>query len=266
MKKLILFLSLIALISCAKENTEYEDPCNESNLIRKVRINNLDIQEVTYDGNCQLNESIERFAYQKYIYNSSNQLEKIEVKFSYDGVSCYMQPGSTGETFTDPRKAKVGMFFVFEYNVNGTLAKKKLFYNNNDAPQLTSYEVYTYKENQIEKIETFNPNGERNNMNTFEYDSNGNVKKSDFYSISNSTPFLSSSYTYQFDDKINPFLIFAAEGSPGKYTNPNNIITEVLTNYGMNGYQSEDEISYTYEYNSLGYPVMINQNSYIYGN
>ena len=69
---------------------------------------------------------------------------------------------------------------------------------------------------------------------------------------------------YEFDNKNNPYQVFACEGNPGIYTNKNNIIKETSVSYNGTAESSSAEL-HTYEYNSLDYPVKIDKLDCIYG-
>ena len=114
MKKFALFLCFVSFIACTKENSD--NGCNDPSLIRQIKLNNYDIQKITYNKGCQVTESVEPLRFNNYIYNNLNQLKKIEEKVSFSSLSCYMPTGLNGETFTDPRKAKVTSYISIEYN------------------------------------------------------------------------------------------------------------------------------------------------------
>ena len=68
----------------------------------------------------------------------------------------------------------------------------------------------------------------------------------------------------EYDNKNNPYRVFACEGDPGKYTNKNNIVKE--TTVSFNGMaESRSTRLNIYEYNSLDYPVKINELDCLYG-
>lgn len=262
MRKLYILIGCLVVVACQKENAE--DPCTNASLIRKVKSENLEIQDVTYNESCQVKESVERFFYKKYTYDAGN-LVKLESAMSFDAASCFMQPGSDGETFSDPRKAKVMQYYSFEYD-NGKLSKKSNYFNNSGNFKLVSYQLYHYEDSRIDKIENFNPNEQLTSYNTYLYDDKGNVTRNDYYlAVNNASPTLSMSFIYILDNKLNPYSVFACEGTPGLFTNLNNITQEKQVHYNM-GVPTEQLINTNFEYNDLGYPVKSNNNSFIYGN
>jgi hypothetical protein len=65
----------------------------------------------------------------------------------------------------------------------------------------------------------------------------------------------------------NPYQAFRRLTTPGKYTNPNNIIKETYTiHFEVDSSIQKIQVTNTsYEYNNLGYPVKVNDNTeYIY--
>jgi hypothetical protein len=101
---------------------------------------------------------------------------------------------------------------------------------------------------------------------SFSYDNNGNMVRDDNYMVSNGTEAtLARSTGYEFDDKINPFLVLTYDGDPGKNTNANNITRETTTYYNA-GNEYQNIIEYQIEYNPDGYPVKVNTMTNLYGN
>jgi YD repeat-containing protein len=250
------------LLSCTKEKAE--DPCHDPSLIRQIKMGSLANQAFTYNNNCQIFEFIEPYSYKKFTYNNLNQLTKIEQAQSINPLSCAIGGADDGSQ-ADPRKAKITQYYEFEYNSTGTISKRSNFYIYNDVPQLNSYQIYHYTNNQTDSIKTYNPSGQMNLFSTYFYDNNGNINKEAYYIIKNNTEkslLFVNEYTY--DDKNNPYQVLAGEGTPGIFTNKNNILSQTYT-YFVSGSEDKTQNSYTYEYNSLGNPVKINTTDVIYG-
>ena len=100
------FLIFVGLNSCEKENM-ISDPCQDKSKIRQVKADDFTMEEITYTGNCRVYEFIEAFSYKRYSYNSLDQLVKVELALSLNPLSCFMQPASSDEVYTNPRKAKI---------------------------------------------------------------------------------------------------------------------------------------------------------------
>ena len=97
----------------------------------------------------------------------------------------------------------------------------------------------------------------------YTYDDRGNITRDDQYS-NNSVIKLAKTIIYEFDNKNNPYQVFACEGDPGVYTNKNNIIKETSVSYNGTAESRNTRLN-VYEYNSLDYPVKINELDCIYG-
>ena len=169
------------------------------------------------------------------------------------------------EEGSDPRKAKISQYIDYEYSDNGNLKSEKSYYIYDGNNQLVNYSEYEYENEKVVKIKLFNPQDQLSQYYTYLYDSNGNVSKEEYYYIQDGAEaILQTRILYEYDDKNNPFIIFAVEGTPGINTNRNNITKQTTINYYTEGDQSYT-VENSYEYNYLGYPVKANNFEYIYG-
>lgn len=130
---------------------------------------------------------------------------------------------------------------------------------------LASVEKFEYENDNIVKSKIYNPQDQMIQYRTFIYNENGNVSKEEYFICygDDNAP-LQARTEYEYDNKINPFKVFAVEGSPGIYSNTNNIIMQKTINY----YEGEEQVNTmvnSFEYNNLGYPVKCNNVKYIYG-
>jgi hypothetical protein len=115
----------------------------------------------------------------------------------------------------------------------------------------------------IARYSIYTSQGRLTQYHDYIYDDNGNIIRDDQYS-NNTVLKLTQSRSYEFDNKNNPYQVFACEGNPGINTNRNNIIKETSVSY--NGtVENHFERLIAYEYNSLDYPVRINDLDCIYG-
>jgi hypothetical protein len=262
MKKftLVVIVIFLSFARCQKDDRN-EDLCYSSTLVSQINSGDVAVHGLTYNSNCLIYESTEPYMYKRYSYDAGNILKRVEVAYSFSPFSCVMIPGQSLES--DPRKASVSEYSEFEYDNSSRLIKKSYYFINNGNPQLTSYQTYDYENDKIVRYSIFNPQGKLNQYHDLIYDERGNIIRDDQYS-NNSVLKLVYSLTCEFDNKNNPYLVFAGEGRPGKYTNRNNIIKEsYVYNNGIPG--SETTTEYLYEYNSLDYPVRINKLDCIYG-
>ena len=115
------------------------------------------MQVITYYNTGHIFEHLHRFSYRKFLYNQQNQLIKIEIAMSFNPLSCAIIPGTNFEDGGDPRNAKIGQYREFEYSKEGILRRKKSFFINDDTPQLMRYEEFEYNNNEVVKINAFNP-------------------------------------------------------------------------------------------------------------
>jgi hypothetical protein len=172
-----------------------------------------------------------------------------------------MLPGQSLES--DPRKASISQYSEFEYDNALRLIKKSNYSINSGTPRLNYYLTYDYLNDKIVKLNFYNPQGQLTQYNNYTYDENGNIIKDDLY-ISGTVFKLISTRISEFDNKNNPYRVFAPEGDPGKSTNTNNIIKETYVSYSGTAEDRSTTI-HTYEYNSLDYPVKIDKLDCIYG-
>jgi hypothetical protein len=260
---MLILVILLGSGSCNKESADHF--CYSDSLISHVSNGENPVQELTYNQNCMIYESIERFSYKKYAYDDQNRLLKVEQAFLFDPLSCYMSPGSSIETYTDPRKAKIMQYSSFAYDSTGRLTRKSNYFVDKGNDLLVSYQTYDYDHDLIIKLSICNPLGQLNQYHAYQYDENGNIIQDDYYLLENGADAkLQSSSVYEFDDKSNPYIIFAGEGNPGLFTNRNNILKENSVFYNA-GEESQNSIRNSYEYNTLGYPVKVNDMEYTYG-
>jgi hypothetical protein len=262
MKKSALLVVVIVLCftTCKKENNP-ENLCYSNTLISQINSGNYTVQGLTYNSNCLLYESMQPFKYEKYLYDGQNRLKKVEEAMSIDPLSCSIVPGASSGG--DPRKAKVGVYSDFEYDDASRLIKKSTYLIYTGHPELFSYQTYEYQNNQMIKLSEYNAQGGLTTYNEYKYDERGNITRNDLYTMSPAMR-LYETMIYEYDNKFNPYQIFAAEGTPGQNTNRNNIVSETTISY--NGVvESRSTKQNVYEYNELDYPVKINSWDCLYG-
>jgi hypothetical protein len=262
MKRFILLISFVFLCftSCKKEdknvNLYYSDT-----LLSRLNSGDLTVHGLTYNSSYLIYESMEPYMYNKYTYDSQNTLRKVETAYSFNPLSCVAIPGTSQEA--DPRKASISQYLEFEYNDALRLIKRSNYFVNGGNPKLVSFQTYDYVNDRIVKISSFNTQGQMTQYNNYTYDENGNVTRDDLYAIGTVSKLLRT-MIYEFDNKNNPYQVFSSEGEPGKYTNRNNIIKETYVSYSGT-VETRNTTQHTYEYNSLDYPVKIDNLDCIYG-
>lgn len=256
----LIIVVFLCFIACKKED-KTENPYYSNTLLSQVNSGNLAVHGLTYNSDYLIHESTEPFTYKKFSYNTQNILSKVEQAFSFNAFSCVMIPGQSLES--DPRKAGISQYSEFDYNTDLRLIKKSTYFINNGNSELNYYHTYDYLNDKIIKLNMFNPQGLLIQYDSYVYDDNGNIIRDDQYS-NNSGIKLIYSGIYEFDNKNNPYQVFACEGEPGIYTNKNNITKETSVYYNGTAESGYTTI-HTYEYNSLNYPVRIDELEYVYG-
>jgi hypothetical protein len=257
---LLIIVVFLCFTTCKKEDKN-ENLCYSSTLISQVNSGDLAVHGLTYNSNCLIYESTEPFKYKRFSYDAKNILKKVEVAYSFNSFSCVMIPGQSLES--DPRKAEVSQYSEFEYDHALRLTKKSNYFINSGNPKLTSFQTYDYENNHMLKSSTFNPQGLLTQYHDYIYDDSGNITRDDLYT-NNSVIKLVQTIIYEFDNKNNPYQVFACEGDPGVYTNKNNIIKETSVSYNGTAESRTTRLN-EYEYNGLDYPVKINKLDCIYG-
>lgn len=258
---LLIIVAFLCFTSCKKED-KTENLYYSDILLSQVNSGDLAVHGLTYNSAYLIHESTEPFTYKRFSYNDQNFLLKVEMAYSFNEFSCSMLPGQSLES--DPRKAKISQYSEFEYDAGLRLIKKSTYFINNGNSQLNYYQTYDYVNAKIVKLNMFNPQGLLIQYDDYIYDDNGNITRDDQYS-NNSGINLIKSVIYEFDNKNNPYLVFACEGNPGIYTNKNNITKETSVYYNGTAESSSNIIIHSYEYNSLDYPLKIDKLDCIYG-
>jgi hypothetical protein len=257
---LLIIVVFLCLTTCNKEGT-IENLCYSSTLISQVNAGDIAIHGLTYNSNCLIYESTESFKYKRFSYDDQNILKRVEVAYSFSAFSCVMIPGQSLES--DPRKASISQYSEFEYDDALRLTKKSNYFFYSSNPQLTSCQTYEYENDKVSKMSMFNAQGKLTQYNNYTYDNNGNITRDDQYT-NNSVIKLVKTTIYEYDNKNNPYQVFACEGEPGVYTNRNNILNETSVSYNGTAESSDTKLN-VYEYNSLDYPVRINAWNCLYG-
>lgn len=257
---LLIIVVFLCFTTCKKEEKN-ENLCYSSTLISQVNSGDLAIHGLTYNSNCLIYESTEPFLYKKFSYDAKNSLKKVEVAYSFSPFSCVMIPGQSLES--DPRKAEVSQYSEFEYDDALRLTRKSNYFIGNGNSKLISYQAYDYQNSKIVKLSIFNSQGLLIGFHDYTYDDNGNITRDDQYS-NNSGIKLVNTMICEYDNKNNPYQVFACEGDPGVYTNKNNIISETTFSYNGTA-ESRNTSLNAYVYNGLDYPVKINELDCIYG-
>lgn len=255
-----LIIASLSFIACTKDEKN-ENLCYGNDLISQVYSGDVAIHGLTYNSNCLIYESTEPYMYKRFSYDDRNLLNKVEIAYSLNPLSCVMIPGQSPES--DPRKATVSQYSEFEYDDALRLKMKSNYFIKDGNSQFMNYQTYEYLNDRIVKLSVFNPQGVLIQFHDYTYDDKGNITREDEYS-NNPVIRLTRTLLYEFDNKNNPYKVFACEGNPGKYTNVNNITEENSVSYNGTSEYHSSRLN-VYQYNSLNYPVKINDFDCLYG-
>jgi len=262
-------LTCIMLIigSCSKEGLF----STSNGLLKKIKNDGYIIEEITYNNNNLVSEVNSTLFWRKFYYNNDNKLIKQEVASDPNSLSS-LAPSSPIRDFVDPEKTGISMYNIYEYDIYGRLIKQLNYLPKDGVDELRSINTFEYNDNGLISTELLH-DGDNvlTQFRTYVYDSNGNVVEEDYYSYlfipEGTGPKHLSKITYEYDSYLNPYKIFEQLGSPGLYTNLNNIIKRKTINYDPSpGIDAVSISESTYEYNEeTKYPTrVINGEEFIY--
>ena len=248
-KSLLIYLSLgLCLTACEEDNTDPDNPDPDN----------------PAQAGCQLTKVMEE-----------GDDEYGEVAYNAQGYSTKLITKEPGSNATDE-------YTLFTYNTNNQLVKME---NYDDGLLDDDYATFEYTDNLLTTINNYDgstlesvttlkyvtdkrvieySSDEEGDAykTTYTYDSKGNVTKEEYFN-SNA---LTSSITYEnYDDKHTPYSVL--KGVPNVITGnlSQNNAGKMTYSYDSDGDgviqpgESSDVTTYTYEYNSDGYPTKITE-------
>jgi hypothetical protein len=198
--------------------------------------------------------------YSAFIYNSNGLVSTFT---NVDGGNST----AITTTYSADKKAATatgdGQFYKFVYN--GTQLDKIEAYQDQAFKNLTSYTQFTYVNNKISQTAIYlKTTGASFNIilkSTFEYNTTGDVKTQKMYYVDPSVANLklTTSTTYEYDDKLNPMTgIFDFAAVVLGSAPAHNVVKEII--YDAND-AIEETNSYIYIYNTAGYPTQAQRKS-----
>lgn len=203
-------------------------------------------------------EEKSKFHYSKYSYNNRNQLVQSEHYWDLriaSSSSNVVQQAMERTEWVSPENTEKESINNFQYNSDGQLTKRTTFRVKSESE---SSDRFSYNSNnQIQKRTWYRDNKE-SGYDLFFYDKRGNLKKQQrFHIFENGEHKLQTTTEYEFDDKHNPYISFRKLMIPGHNTNLNNIVKETYTlHFEVDKFIQPVQITeYSYEYNSMDYPV-----------
>jgi hypothetical protein len=265
-KTVFMLLSAFILCSCEKENGLVIEN-TDIPLISKVLIDGVSYYEYTYNDANLLIEEKSKLNYTKHNYNDNNLLSSSEFYMDpgmFSSIFSVVEAAMNRKEWVNPDNTAKNLTQKFEYDGTGQLTRKIYA-----RPSVTSSEYceFTFDNDRISR-QTMFWQDERTFYIDYSYDQKGNlIKESKYYLPHTGIPELWTTTEYEYDGMHNPYQAFKRLMSPGKFTNPNNIIKETYTiHFEVDQWiQKVQVISNTYEYNDKGYPVKVNGNAeYVY--
>jgi len=267
MKKLaLLFIISLAFISCEKE--QYLFSWNKDvPLLRKEVIDGESYMEYSYTAANLISEEKSRFFYTKHTYDDENRLIKSEFYMDpamFSSSSFVIEEAMKRKEWVNAGNTSKNLTKTYEYKDNGQLYRINFIRPSvNDS----EYSEYTWENDRISRQSMYRKRL-LNGYIDFLYDDRGNlIKATKYYVPASGFPELSTTNEFEYDYMGNPFQSFNGIMTPGKYTNPNNIVKETYTIHFEVG-QSVQKVTIrtnSYRYNKDGYPEKVNDEvKYVY--
>lgn len=253
------FVFCSIFISCEKNESLFEE-MGDGTLLKEVLIDGETYYEYTYNEAGLVVEEKSKFHYSNYSYNSKEQLTQSDHYWdeSIASSSYYVLDEALKRTeWVSPDNTEKDVSSIFKYHKSGRLEKITTYRLNNNTE---SYSTYTYnKDDRIERRTSYDEN-KASMYEQFFYDELGNlIRKERFNFLDNGSEELSTTTEYEFDNMYNPYISFRGLMTPGKNTNPNNIIKETYTiHFEVDDFIDKVQVSErNYEYNKNGYPTQM---------
>lgn len=235
-------------------------------LLRQIIIDKNPSFEYTYNNAKLFSEIKGRYASASLHFNEKNLLESTDCYTNNDILSSDPKVSETAMNQKDMVamiKANQRGSIKYEYNGNDQLAKMTYTTTSGSESSDFSYDA----SGRINKQNLYWDNAKIGYI-EYNYDSDGNVAEENLYNITSSGgQELSSTTTYEYDGKQNPYRLVSSPLIPGIATNINNITLETRTIHltSAQGGDKVETIASTYTYNNKGYPTGKNGNvEYIY--
>ncbi len=214
------------------------------------------VQEYEYDARERLIVEKSKFSYHSYIYEEGKRriTKKVYLdKGIFSSSSNVATQTLNRKEWVNPGNTPLYAKLDYDFDAGNRLIR---------SVEITGYSEYEYDTKGRIAVRKLFHNGKLSGTHEYTYDGSGNLIKKDHYSISDfSGKALSSTTEYQYDEMKNPYYYLIPERIPGRNTSPNNIVHELYTvyNYPAVGVNSvTNDITYSYQYNSLGYPTQRN--------
>lgn len=262
----IAFITLIAFSSCSKSEEE-NLPTSGTNLRVKQYSSGGNTVQFVYNVNGKLAQIITPSSTTTYSYNSQGKIIKTEksndpnYQYYYSNYT-YNSNGYCTEIITESKSAPSGTIdkykYVYEYNgTDQPYQSKQYYWDNATNNWSTTYNQLTSF--QYDAIGNVIRVTYEDHYNLYTYDTNGNrLSYQEYYLKSGSTTqyFKQRESTYTYDNKKNPWENLYPRVVKTFRDSKNNNLDLVNKNFNELGATiSNSNFSYTYEFNSEGYPT-----------
>lgn len=267
MRKIALLSILsVILFSCEKEHLIITENIGVP-LISKVLTGGEIYMIYSYNEANLVKEEKSKFHYTIHTYNRSNQLAASDFYWDISMASSSLsvvEAAMNRKEWVSPENTEKSLTQKFEYDNNGHLERIIYIRQKDDGPE---YLLYSWKNDKIIRRTGYWHN-EISGYIDFFYDDRGNLAKENKYIVhSGGATELATTTEYEYDNMKNPYQVFRRLMTPGKYTNPNNIVKETYTlHFEVDPWFEKVQVAnYSYLYNDEDYPIRVNGNTeYIY--
>jgi len=224
--------------------------------IKSISMSGKIVHKYLYEHTGKIVEENCLYYFNRYIYDENERLVKIESAWDRRMYSStYTAPRTE---FMTSQNSTADTYRLYMYDRDGNLSKIENYFNETgNGFEHRSTQTFEYEGLLIAKVTLYSHAPvQATGFTVYTYDKHGNVVNEKYFSNLSYENELISETSYKYDNYKNPFQIFSMSGSPGMYTNVNNIIETSSTRHyevpGFDKYQTEKR---SYEYNKNGYPV-----------
>ena len=271
------FAFIFLIFSCSKEDSIQNESQKAYNILMNelgYSANNEHIKFVStngridltyfYDNTGKIMEENSLLWFKKYIYDENGRLLKTESAMDRSIFSStYTAPRTE---FMTSKNSVADRYSLYEYDMYGRLLKIENYFNvTGNGFEYRSMQTFEYDGSYVIKVNTHAQEGHITQFRVYTYDNHGNVANEKNYSNQIYQDELMNETSYKYDNYKNPYRIFRILGSPGLYTNVNNIIeTRITRHYEATGLSKYETNNSTYQYNMNGYPVNVKERGSVF--
>ena len=261
-----IFIMLLILPSCEKDKQSITEN-TDTPLIGQILADGELFKVFEYNEANLVTEEKTKFTYTRHHYNDNNQLTKSEFYMDpamWSSLGTVVEAAMKRKEWISPDNTEKSLTQSFDYNDEGQLVRKTYI---RPSVNNSEYSEFTWENDRITRQTMYWKDTLSGYIDYF-YDEDGNLIKEVKYRVPDSgIAELSTTKEYLFDNMRNPFRAFKRLMTPGIYTNLNNILKETYTiHFEVDRWTEKvSTIENSYEYNHIGYPVMVNREAeYIY--